>query len=100
MICIFEVFKRVMQQRGLSAAQTAVGDMHEGRVVDLDSSLALSAAKLSAELRLPTADSLILAAARAQDAVLWTQDEHFKDLPGVKFAAPKVKAQPTASTCT
>jgi predicted nucleic acid-binding protein len=36
-----------------------------------------------------TADSLILATAHAYDAVLWTEDEHFKSIPGVKFIAKK-----------
>ena len=84
-ICLYEVFKRLTQQRGLSAAQTSVGDMHEGRVIGLDSSLALSAAQISIELKLAMADSIILATARAHDATLWTQDEHFQVLGGVKY---------------
>jgi len=31
------------------------------------------------------ADSLILATARMYHAVLWTQDEHFKDVEGVRY---------------
>jgi predicted nucleic acid-binding protein len=31
------------------------------------------------------ADSLILAIAQAERAALWTQDEHFKDIPGVEY---------------
>jgi predicted nucleic acid-binding protein len=84
-ICIYEVFKRVLQQRGLLAAQAHIGDMFSAQVIDLDSSLALSAAKISVELKLPMADSIILATARAHHAVLWTQDEHFKGLQGVNY---------------
>jgi predicted nucleic acid-binding protein len=84
-ICIYEVFKRVMQQRGLSAAQTNVGDMYGGQIIDIDVSLALSAAQISAEHRLPMADSLVLAAARAHQAILWTQDEHFKYFEQVRY---------------
>ena len=84
-ICLYEVFKRLTQQRGLSAAQTSVGDMHEGRVIGLDSSLALSAAQISIELKLAMADSIILAMARALDATLWTLVEHFQGLGGVKY---------------
>ncbi|MDI6769781.1 MAG: type II toxin-antitoxin system VapC family toxin [Anaerolineales bacterium] len=65
-ICLYEVFKRVTQQRGLSAAQTNIGDMYAGRVIDLDASIALNAAQISIELQLPMADSLILATARAR----------------------------------
>ena len=88
-ICIYEVFKRLTQQRGLSVAQTHVGDMHSGRIVDLDESLALSAAQISIETKLPMADSLILATARAVHATLWTQDEHFKAMEGVKYVDKK-----------
>jgi predicted nucleic acid-binding protein len=91
-ICIYEVFKRILQQSGLSEAQAHVSDMHEGEIIDLDVSLAMSAAKLSDELKLPMADSMILAVARAHNATLWTQDEHFKKLENVKFVAKKQKA--------
>ena len=84
-ICIYEVFKKLLQQSGLNEAQIHVSDMKQGEIVEIDESLALSAAKLSAELKLPMADSLILATARANNATLWTQDEHFKDLDGVKY---------------
>ena len=84
-ICIYEVFKRMHQQRGLSAAQTSAGDMYSGQVISIDASLALSAAQLSAELKLPMADSFILAVARLYQAVLWTQDEHFSGMEGVKY---------------
>lgn len=88
-ICIYEVFKRILQQSDVSSAQTHVGDMKLGTIIDLDESLALSAAKLSVDLKLPMADSLILATARANDATFWTQDEHFKGLDGVKYIKKK-----------
>jgi predicted nucleic acid-binding protein len=84
-ICIYEVFKRILQQNGTNEAQQHIGDMKLGKIIELDESLALSAAILSADLKLPMADSLILATARANNATLWTQDEHFKDLDGVKY---------------
>ena len=67
-ICIYEVFKRVLQQRGLGAAQTNIADMYSGQVIDLDASLAISAAKISAEMKLPMADSIIIATARSKNA--------------------------------
>lgn len=84
-ICIYEVFKRIRQQNGINEAQQHVGDMKLGKVLEVDESLALSAAKISHDLKLPMADSLILATARANNAILWTQDEHFKNIDGVKF---------------
>jgi toxin FitB len=88
-ICIYEVFKKLLKQSGDNEAQIHVSDMKQGRIIEIDESLALSAAKLSADLKLPMADSLILAAARANNATLWTQDEHFKDLDGVKYIEKK-----------
>lgn len=91
-ICIYEVFKRILQQSGLSEAQQHVSDMHQGDIIDLTASLALSAAKLSAELKLPMADSIILTTARTRNAILWTQDEHFKGLESVQYIVKKQKA--------
>jgi len=88
-VCIYEVFKRILQQSGVIEAQQHIGDMKLGKIIDLDESLALSAAKLAIDLKLPMADSLILATARANQATFWTQDEHFKDLDGVKYVKKK-----------
>jgi predicted nucleic acid-binding protein len=88
-ICIYEVFKRILQQSGVIEAQQHIGDMKLGQIIELNESLALSAAKLSVDLKLPMADSLILATARSNHAIFWTQDEHFRDLDGVKYVKKK-----------
>jgi predicted nucleic acid-binding protein len=84
-ISIYEVFKRVLQQRAEGDALQAVAVMQQGLVVDLDASLALRAARISASSGLPMADSVILATARAHDATLWTQDSHFEGMEGVRY---------------
>jgi toxin FitB len=84
-ICILEVFKRVLQQRGEDAALRVTALMHQGLVIDLSASIALRAAKVGTELKLPLADSVILATAQMHDALVWTQDAHFKEIEGVKF---------------
>jgi predicted nucleic acid-binding protein len=86
-IVLLEVFKRIAQQRDEATALQAAAAMQQGRVVDLDTALALAAAVLGVRHGLPLADSVILATARAADAVVWTQDAHFRDLPGVRFCA-------------
>jgi predicted nucleic acid-binding protein len=86
-ISLYEVFKRVLQQRGEGKALEAAALLMQGQLIDLDSRLALSAAKLSKELGLPMADSIILATARAAGAILWTQDAHFRDLEDVRYQA-------------
>jgi predicted nucleic acid-binding protein len=84
-ICLLEVFKRVRQQRGEDAALQAVAAMHQGLIVPLDATLALKAAKISGDLKLPLADSVILATAQTYQGVIWTQDIHFKGLDAVKY---------------
>jgi predicted nucleic acid-binding protein len=86
-ITLLEVFKRVYQQRGEGPALQAVAVMQQGQVVDLDGPLALAAAKLSADSKLPLADSVVLATARQFEATLWTQDADFEGLPGVRYRA-------------
>jgi predicted nucleic acid-binding protein len=88
-ISIYEVFKRVLQQRGEGDALQAIAVLAQGEVVDLDTTLALNAAKLSFDLKLPMADSIMLAAAQARNATLWTQDADFKDIPGVRYIERK-----------
>ena len=62
-ICILEVGKRVLAQRGEDAALQVAAVMHQGQVVPLDAHLALSAAKIGSDWKLPLADSVILATA-------------------------------------
>ena len=84
-LSLYEVFKKIAQQRGEGDALQAVAVMQQGRVVELSSTLALSAAKVSMQLSIPMADSVILATAREADAVLWTQDADFATVPGVRY---------------
>lgn len=82
---LYEVFKRVLQQRGEGDALQAVALMQQGKVTDLDASTALGAARLSSDLKLAMADSVMLATARAFKATLWTQDADFEGMNGVEF---------------
>ncbi|MDY0088721.1 MAG: type II toxin-antitoxin system VapC family toxin [Coriobacteriia bacterium] len=84
-LTLFEVFKRTHQISDETTALGAIALMMQGRVVDLTPALALAAAALSLESGLAMADSIILATARAEGAVLWTQDAHFDGLDGVEF---------------
>ena len=89
-ISLFEVFKRILIERNRDDALEAIALMKAGDVVDLDDNLALVAAELSFELKLPMADSIILATARAHAATLWTQDAHFKNIDGVRYIEKKL----------
>lgn len=88
-ICILEVFRRVLQQRDEKAALQGAAIMQQGHVVDMDSAVALYAARVGVDLKLPLADSVILATARMHNATIWTQDEDFKGLEGVRYVSKK-----------
>ena len=88
-ISVYEVFKRVAQQRGESDALQAVALMQQGSVVDLTAPIALEAARMSAALGLPMADSVMLATARSFGAALWTQDSDFEGVKGVRYVAAR-----------
>lgn len=84
-LSLYEVFKRILQQRGETEALRKVALMLQATVVDLTTDLALNAARLSVDTGLPIADSIMLATSHAYGATLWTQDADFKAMEGVRF---------------
>lgn len=86
-ISLYEVFKRTLQQRGEAYAFRVAALMYKGEVVPLSGALAVDAARLSCQLALPMADSIILATASTYEATLWTQDADFASIAGVKYIA-------------
>jgi len=88
-ISLYEVFKRILQQRSETEALNAVAFMQSGTILDLTSTIALHAANISNDLKIPMADSVMLASARENDAILWTQDGDFEGLEGVRYIAAK-----------
>jgi predicted nucleic acid-binding protein len=84
-VSIYEVFKKILQQKEETDALRAVAAMQQGSVMPLDEGLALSAARLSIEAKLPMADSIMLAAAMTTGSTLWTQDRDFEDAEGVRY---------------
>jgi toxin FitB len=88
-LSLYDVFRRVLQQRNENDALQAVTAMQQGRVVDLDATIVLRAARISIDHKLPMADSVILATARAFGATLWTQDVDFDGMPGVRYRAAR-----------
>ena len=88
-ISMYEVFKRVLQQKGEGDALRAVALMAQGTIVDLDMRTALEGARLSDEKKMPMVDSVILATARLHDATLWTQDSDFEEMEDVQYIERK-----------
>lgn len=88
-ICILEVFRKVIRERGEHAALQAAAAMEQGTIVSLDAPIALAAGRLGVEHGLPLADSVILATAQAHKALIWTQDADFRKLDGVRYVNPR-----------
>ncbi len=81
LITVYEVVKKLSREASDDVAAAALSLMQRGHVVNLDLPLTLAAAING----LPLANSLIYATALQHRAELWTQDEHFAGLPGVRY---------------
>lgn len=88
-IVVNEVMRKTLRDAGDPAALTVLTAMRQGKIVPLDEALAVSAARLGLAHRLPLADAIVLATARAAAATLWTQDKDFEGLPRVRFQAKR-----------
>lgn len=84
-VVVYEVFKRILQQRSETEALQVIAVMRQGHIVDLDMAIAMRAATLSIQHRLPMADAVILATTLACEGTLWTQDADFENIPGVRY---------------
>lgn len=89
-ISIFEVYKKLYIQRGRDIALEAIAYMQTGRVVDLDTGLAIEAAEFSADNKVPMADSIIYIISRFYKATLWTQDYDLKGFTGVEYQRKQI----------
>jgi len=88
-VTIYEVFKVVLRETSENEALQAAAAMQKGRVVDLTTMVVIAASKLSLKHGIPMSDSIILATAKAFDAVIWTQDSDFKNIAGMKYFPKK-----------
>ncbi len=80
-----ELAKWLMRELGEDQADQVIAYTQKCMVVPLDTNIALLAAALHREYKLATADAIVYATARYQQAELLTCDAHFKDLPGVVY---------------
>ncbi len=83
-LVLFEVHRVLAGRVGEETADIAIGFMRKANVVNLDAATAMRASVCAREHGLATADALIYATALQNRAELWTQDAHFRGLPGVK----------------
>jgi len=83
-IVLYEVCKYLLSKTSEVNVTAFIRMMHKGQVIVLDSGLSISAANLGLKYKLAMADSIIYATAERYNAVLWTADEHFSNLPNVR----------------
>lgn len=89
-IVLYEVYKHAKRLRGEDGGIDAVAAIQKTVVVPLNDELALVAADLSIEHKLPMADAIILATAQMFEADVITSDADFEHAPGVIYL-PKPK---------
>ena len=82
-IVLYEVLKILLLRAGKSEADVFLSEALRRRVVEVTETIALAAASLSIDRKLPMADAIIYATAKAHHAELITSDAHFTGLPGV-----------------
>jgi predicted nucleic acid-binding protein len=88
-ITLYEVFKVVLREKDENTALQVTATMQQCKVIELTSEIAIHAAKISHDKKLPMADSIILATGILYNAVIWTQDSDFKNITGVKYFSKK-----------
>jgi len=84
-IIVCEVLKKVVLAFDENRALQAIGQLKQGRVVDVDETIAIYAGKLGLEKKLPMTDALIHATAVLHGATVYTQDAHFEGLAQVRY---------------
>lgn len=90
-IVLYEVYKHSKRLRGEEGALEAVAAMQKTRIVPLNDELALVAADLSLDQKLPMADAIVLATARLHNAEVVTSDADFQRIAGVTYIPNKKK---------
>ena len=86
-ICIYEVFRKILADKDEPAALASVSFMQNSTVINVTPQIAILAAKLGKDFKLPMADSIIYATAQFHGAEIYTQDKHFDGLGNVHYFA-------------
>ncbi|MBI3307712.1 MAG: type II toxin-antitoxin system VapC family toxin [Candidatus Omnitrophica bacterium] len=84
-IVLYEVYKKIKNEKSEEAALIAVATMQNAQVVPLTEEISLSAADASLSHKLAMADAIVYASAIQQGAGLVTSDKDLKGLPHVTY---------------
>lgn len=85
----FELYKWAKREKGEAEALEVVALTEQGRVIPLNTGIALYAADLALQYRLSFADAIIYATASQLGVPLITADDHFLGLPEVVYFPKK-----------
>lgn len=84
-VVLYEVYKKVAQEKGEEIALQIAAQMGKSEVVPIDHSIVLLAADVSIRYHLPMADAMVYATALSRKAHVVTSDNHFESLPDVIY---------------
>lgn len=84
-VVLYEVYRKVKKVKGEQVALETAVVLTQTKLIQVDQTLALEAADYNLEYGLHFSDALVYATARHYGADLYTSDEHFRDVPFVKF---------------
>lgn len=80
-----ELVKWLTREAGEDLADSTLAFTQTCAIVPLDTSIAVAAAAICAEMKLSTADAIVYATAKLHDADLITCDRDFDGLPGISY---------------
>jgi len=83
-VVLFEVYRKIASNHSEDLALSALTLLTRHEIMDLNQEIAVTAADLSLNHRLPMADSFVLAHAQVAEATLITLDNDFAGISGVK----------------
>ena len=84
-ITLYEVYKKLLTEKGEEYALDVISYMQTGKVIDLNTDLSLAAAEVSRSHKLSMADSIIYATSLRYSATIFSCDKHFKDIPDIRY---------------
>lgn len=82
-IVAYEVYKKIKSFKGEQVAVLLLAQMERlsASTISVDQPLAIQAADISLQYKMPMADALIYSTAIASDSTIITMDTHFKGMP-------------------
>lgn len=85
----YELHKWICRERNEELAMEIIALTQQGKVLPLTESLAILTSEVSQKFKLSFADAIIYATAMQEKVQIITSDDHFQDLPNVKYFSKK-----------